>query len=149
MADDAAGDDNNGFMTQACDLADLVHATNPIMRAERILADAYKRESSATGHSYPQATKRLLQLFEQGMLLVNYTGHSGTTSWSAENLLTSADIVKLSSPRLPIWFTASCEFTRFDAAETTAGELAFLNKKVGLLRYFLLHVSSLMVRMIV
>lgn len=109
MADDAAGDDNNGFMTQACDLADLVHATNPIMRAERILADAYKRESSATGHSYPQATKRLLQLFEQGMLLVNYTGHSGTTSWSAENLLTSADIVKLSSPRLPIWFTASCE----------------------------------------
>ena len=136
VADDAAGDDNNGFMTQACDLADLVHATNPIMRAERILADAYKRESSATGHSYPQATKRLLQLFEQGMLLVNYTGHSGTTSWSAENLLTSADIVKLSSPRLPIWFTASCEFTRFDAAETTAGELAFLNKKGGAIALF-------------
>lgn len=131
VADDAGGKDSNRFMTQASDLADKVHSIYPVMRAERILADAYKRESSATGYSYPQATKRLLQLFEQGMLLVNYTGHSGTTSWAEEKLLTSADVVKLSSPRLPIWFTASCEFTRFDAVETSAGELAFLNAKGG------------------
>ena len=64
-------------------------------------------------------------------MLVNYTGHSGTTSWSSENLLTSADVVNLSSPRLSIWFTASCEFTRFDAEATSAGELALLNKKGG------------------
>ncbi|WP_455584170.1 type IX secretion system sortase PorU [Bacteroides sp.] len=132
VADDAAGkSDSNKFMTQACDLANKVYANCPVMRAERILADAYKRESSATGITYPQATKRLLQLLEQGVLLLNYTGHSGTTSWAEEKLLTSADIVKLSSPRLPIWFTASCEFTRFDASESSAGELAFLNEKGG------------------
>ena len=133
VADDAAGDDNNGFMVQACRLADLMYEANPVMRAERILADAYKRESSATGHTYPQATKRLLQLFEQGMFFLNYTGHSGTTTWAEEKLLTSADIVKLSSSRLPICFTASCEFTRFDAADTSAGELAFLNSKGGVI----------------
>lgn len=131
VADDADGKDTTGFMEQAVRLANLAYGANPTVRAERILADAYKRESSATGYSYPQATKRLLQLFEQGMLLVNYTGHSGTTSWAEEKLLTSSDVVKLSSPRLPIWFTASCEFTRFDAAETSAGELAFLNEKGG------------------
>lgn len=136
VADDAEGKDSNTFMEQANRLADLMYSANSVMRAERILPDAYKRESSATGHSYPQATKRLLQLFEQGMLFLNYTGHSGTTSWAEENLLTSADIVKLSSPRLPIWFTASCEFTRFDAAETSAGELAFLNEKGGAIALF-------------
>lgn len=136
VADDAADKDSNGFMDQACHLADTINTHFPYMRPERILADAYKKESSATGNTYPQATRRLLHLFEQGMLLVDYTGHSGTTSWSAENLLTSADIVKLSSPRLPIWFTASCEFTRFDAAETSAGELAFLNEKGGAIALF-------------
>lgn len=38
-------------------------------------ADAFHRESSATGETYPDATKRLLQLFNRGMLVVNYTGH--------------------------------------------------------------------------
>lgn len=136
VADDAGDKDTNGFMIQASDMGDTINTFFPAMRPERILADAYKRESSATGYTYPQATRRLLQLFEQGMLLVDYTGHSGTTNWSAENLLTSADIVKLSSPRLPIWFTASCEFTRFDAAETSAGELAFLNEKGGAIALF-------------
>lgn len=131
VADDAGDKDSNSFMAQADEMATAVNTNYPAMRAERILPDAYKRESSATGYSYPQATRRLLQLFEQGMLLVNYTGHSGTTNWAAENLLTAADIVKLTSPRLPIWFTASCDFTRFDAAETSAGELALLNEKGG------------------
>ena len=132
VGDDAAGnDDDIGFMEQASDLADRVNNTLSGMRGERILADAYKRESSATGYSYPQANKRLLQLLDQGLMLVNYTGHSGTTSWSSENLLTSADVVNLSSPRLSIWFTASCEFSRFDAEATSAGELALLNAKGG------------------
>lgn len=140
VGDDAAGnDDDIGFMEQASDLADRVNNTLSGMRGERILADAYKRESSATGYSYPQANKRLLQLLDQGLMLVNYTGHSGTTSWSSENLLTSADVVNLSSPRLSIWFTASCEFSRFDAEATSAGELALLNAKGGLLRWLQPH----------
>lgn len=131
-ADDASGQtDTTEFMVQAGRLADKVNNTLSGMRGERILLDAYKRESSATGYTYPQATKRLLQLLDQGLLLVNYTGHSGTTSWSGENLLTAGDIIKLSSPRLPIWFAASCEFARFDAEATSAGELALLNAKGG------------------
>ncbi|MFR5757374.1 MAG: hypothetical protein ACLUE2_01760 [Bacteroides cellulosilyticus] len=42
--------------------------------SNRIYADAFHRESSATGETYPDATKRLLQLFNRGMLVVNYTG---------------------------------------------------------------------------
>ncbi len=132
VADDAYGTgSDNSFMQHAIDLADSVIRYAPHMRPERILADAYKRESSSTGHTYPDATKRLLQLFDQGMFMVNYTGHSGTTIWSEEKLLTNDHVVKLSSPRLPIWFTASCDYTRFDDSSQSAGELALLNPKGG------------------
>ena len=132
VADDAEGSNSdNGFMQHAIDLADSVLLYSPQMRPERILADAYKRESSSTGYTYPEATRRLLQLFNQGMFMVNYTGHSGTTRWSEEDLLTSEHISKLSSSRLPIWFTASCDFTRFDDVSTSAGELALLNPNGG------------------
>ena len=132
VADDAEGSNSdNSFMQHAIDLADSVLLYSPQMRPERILADAYKRESSSTGYSYPDATRRLLQLFNQGMFMVNYTGHSGSTVWSEENLLTAEHIEKLSSPRLPIWFTASCDFTRFDDTATSAGELALLNPNGG------------------
>lgn len=124
------------FQENANDVAEYVSQNHPQFKVERVFADAYKREASATGMSFPGATKRLLQLFGQGMLIVNYTGHSGPTSWAAENLLTSADVVKLSSPRLPFWFTASCDFTRFDDLATSAGELAFLNPKGGAIALF-------------
>ena len=132
VADDAAGaTSSNAFMQHAIDLADSVIYYAPFMRPERILADAYKRESSSTGYSYPDANRRLLQLFDQGMFMVNYTGHSGTTTWSDENLLTIDQVSKLSSSRLPIWFTASCDYSRFDDTSTSAGETALLNPKGG------------------
>lgn len=65
------------------------------------------------------------------MLVVNYTGHGSTSAWAAENLLTMADITKMTSPRLPLWITATCDFTRFDDIQTSAGEQAFLNTKGG------------------
>ena len=103
----------------------------PSFLVERIYADAFRRESSATGETYPDATKRLLQLFDKGMLVVNYTGHGSTSARAEENLLNMGDITKMTSPRLPLWITATCDFTRFDDIQTSAGEQAFLNAKGG------------------
>ncbi len=137
VADDAEGNNSdNAFMQHAIDLADSVQLYSPYVRAERILADAYKREASSTGYTYPDATRRLMQLFDQGMLMVNYTGHSGTISWSEEQLLTTDNINKMNCANLPVWFTASCEFTRFDDAATSAGEMAFLHPKGGAIALF-------------
>lgn len=133
VADDG---DNNMHMSQADKLAVAVTRDYPEFQVERIYADAFRLESSATGASYPQATSRLLKLFDQGMLVVNYTGHGSTTAWAAENLLTADNITKLSSPRLPLWITATCDFTRFDDGPTSAGELAFLNPKGGAIALF-------------
>lgn len=128
VADDG---DNNLHVSQAEELASYVEENYPSLRVNRVYADAYRRESSATGYSYPDAHKQLLRLLEQGLLVVNYSGHGSTTAWAAENLLTMTDIQSLSSPRLPLWITATCDFTRFDDVQTSAGEAAFLNEKGG------------------
>ena len=137
VADDAEGSNSdNVFMQHAIDLADSVQLYAPYVRAERILADAFKREASSTGYTYPDATRRLMQLFDQGMLMVNYTGHSGTVSWSEEQLLNTDHINKMNSDKLPVWFTASCEFTRFDDTATSGGEMALLHPKGGAIALF-------------
>ena len=127
------GDDGDGrlHMSQSEILASYTERNYPSFLVERIYADAFRRESSATGETYHDATKRLLQLFDKGMLVVNYTGHGSTSAWAEENLLNMGDITQMTSPRLPLWITATCDFTRFDDIQTSAGEQAFLNAKGG------------------
>lgn len=132
-ADD--GDDNL-HAGQAETLAEYTELNYPSFLVKRIYEDAFKREATATGQTYPDATRQLLRLFDQGMLMINFTGHGSTTAWTAENLLTADHISNLNSPRLPLWVTATCDFTRFDAVDTSAGELAFLNPKGGAIALF-------------
>ncbi len=128
VADDG---DRNLHVRQSEQLAAYTEENHPSLLVHRIYADAFRREDTATGNSYPDATKRLKQLLHRGLLAVNYTGHGSTTAWAEENLLTAGDIDQLSSPRLPLWITATCDFTRFDDAATSAGERALLNPKGG------------------
>lgn len=63
--------------------------------------------------------------------MFNYTGHGGTTALSDEKVVTQTDIAQYTYPCLPVWVTATCDFTRFDNVETSAGEDVFLNAKSG------------------
>lgn len=128
--------DNNLHMEQAEVLAKSMESNYPEFLVNRVYLDSYKRETTATGYTYKLATKRLLELLNQGLLVVNYTGHGSATGWAAENLLTSSDITELTSPRLSLWVTATCDFARFDDVSTSAGELAFLNSKGGAIGLF-------------
>ena len=44
---------------------------------------------------------------------------------------TQTDILQSTYTKLPIWVTATCDFTRFDDVNTSAGESVFLNAKSG------------------
>ena len=133
VADDG---NRNLHVSQAEELASYVEEYYPSFQVERIYADAYPRQSSAAGFTFPGATEQLLRQLDEGALIVNYTGHGSTTALAEEKLLTAADIRALSSPRLPLWITATCDFTRFDDAQTSAGEEAFLNAKGGAIALF-------------
>ena len=98
----------------------------------RIYLDAFEVESTGSGRSYPDARKKMFQKLNEGVLYLNYIGHSGNTAWSHDGLLTYNDINNsMYFKHYPLMLTASCEFTRLDKAEETGGETLFLNPRGG------------------
>lgn len=117
-------------MEQANTQADYIEANHPEFLVNKILFDAYKKDYS--GHTtYPDVTSKIQKSLKNGLLLINYTGHGNTQSWSDEKVLTQSDILQSTYTTLPLWITATCDFTRFDAAATSAGEDVLLHKTSG------------------
>lgn len=135
LADDGKNDpttkEGNIHMQQADNMAAVFNRHNPSALIEKIYWDAYKMERTATGDAYPEVKKRILELFEEGLLFMNYCGHGGPSSFSDEYVLTTADVDKLSSPKAPLWFTAACDIAPFDHIDESMGERALLNPKGG------------------
>lgn len=131
LGDDGTKEDSspNIHMTQADELARYIEEKHPQYLVKRIYWDAYKMEKTSTGDSYPGVTKRLMELFNEGMLVMNYTGHGSPIAFSHEYSLTPAHIQKINSTRPPLWITAACDITPFDAIDNSMGEIAFLHPK--------------------
>ena len=127
------GDDGdaNRHMDDAELVAKMLENEYPDYMVKRVYWDTFPMEKMATGNSYPTVHKRLLELFKEGALMVNYSGHGGTDVLSHEKVLTRADMAQLRSPRLPVWVTASCDITPFDNSMGSFGESAFLNPNGG------------------
>ena len=131
MADDGNNADRFtiGHMEEADSLADHLNRDHPELMIHKLYYDAYKKDKTAG--SYPDVRANLQKLLKDGLLLFNYTGHGGTTALSDEKVVTQTDIAQYTYPCLPVWVTATCDFTRFDNVETSAGEDVFLNAKSG------------------
>ena len=131
MADD--GSNTDGFMTEHMEFADqlagYVESEHPGFLVNKLYYDAYKKDMTAG--TYPDVRSGLQKLLKDGLLLFNYTGHGGTTALSDEKVLTQTDINQFTYTHLPVWVTATCDFTRFDDLNTSAGEDVFLNKSSG------------------
>ena len=129
------GDDEDGVvhMSQADDLSKLVDLKGKDFNTEKIYLDAYQQQSTASGARYPEVTDDLVQTVEDGALFVNYTGHGGETGWTAERILGIYEITNWKNRQnLPVFVTATCEFSRFDdPLRTSGGELLLLNPNGG------------------
>ena len=123
--------DKNQHMSDAEQVARMLESSYPDYMVQRIYWDAYPMEVTSTGHSYPAVRKRLLELFNEGALMVNYTGHGAPDVLSHELVINKSDMEQITSPRLPVWVTVSCDITPFDNATMSFGEYAFLNPKGG------------------
>lgn len=127
------GDDGdaNRHMEDAELVAKMLESEYPDYMVKRIYWDTFPMEKRATGNSYPTVHKRLLELFKEGALMVNYSGHGAPDVLAHELVLSKADMAQLRSPRLPVWVTASCDITPFDNTVDSFGESAFLNPNGG------------------
>ena len=85
------------------------------------------------GERYPDVENALNQYISQGMLTVNYVGHGGETGLSLERIVTIPMIEEWKNiDRLPLFISATCEFSRFDDPHrTSAGEIMLLTPNGG------------------
>ena len=125
------GDDQDGniHMRDANELADTVDQTYPQYNVNKILLDAYPQRSTAGGQRYPDVNRAIDDAVQRGTLTINYIGHGGELGWAHERILEVSQINKWSNlNNLPLFVTATCEFSRFDDPKrTSAGEFVFLN----------------------
>jgi len=129
------GDDKDyaEHMTQSDDLTRAVTAKTSLYNFDKIFLDSYQRVSTPGGKRYPDATEEFSRRLKKGVLIFNYTGHGGEVGLTEERILDITTINNFdNATKLPLFITATCEFSRYDDPErTSAGELCLLNSKGG------------------
>jgi hypothetical protein len=130
IADD---EDGNLHFRDAEELAFQIDTANKNINIEKIYLDAYQQISTPSGEKYPDVSQDINTRVERGALIMNYVGHGGELGLAHERILQVADVNSWTNwDNLPVFITATCEFSRFDDFErTSAGELVFLSSKGG------------------
>ncbi len=139
----ADDEDGNIHMTDAEGLSALLRDSVPSFNVDKIYLDAFRQTTSVNGQSYPDVNQAISDRINAGCLIFNYVGHGNESSLAHERVIKTEDINSWkNNNRLPLFITATCEFSRFDDIELniatreispkpSAGELTLLNKDGG------------------
>ena len=132
------GDDGNDniHMKDVDSVANSVGRDYPNFLIKKVMWDAYNRESSATGNTYPEVSKIIRQQQANGALVMDYGGHGSATLISHESVLGLSDFSESRTSNLPLWVTAACDIMPFDGVTETIGESAVLNEKGGAVAFY-------------
>ncbi len=130
IADDEDGDQH---FKDAQGYAIVVENNHKEYNVDKIYLDGFKQISVGSGTRYPEVNDQINRKLDRGTLIINYSGHGGEVGLAAEQIL---DIPMVNSwdniENMPLFITATCEFSRFDdPGRTSAGELTLLNPKGG------------------
>ncbi len=129
IADD---EDGNLHMNDSERLANQVNEKHAEFVTDKIYFDAYQQITGPGGQSYPEVTEAINQRVKDGVLILNYVGHANERWLADERVLDISNINSWSNAdNLPIFVTATCEFSRFDADNTSAGEYVLFNPNGG------------------
>lgn len=122
--------DYNIHQQDAESLSQLSKTAYGGFQIEKIYLDQFP---ISTNNTAPKATEAINNSMKNGSFLFNYNGHGSEDGWANEKLLTIADIQNFRNPtKLPIFFTATCQFGKFDNPALVSGaELALLNPSGG------------------
>lgn len=135
-------EDNNIHMRDANTLCENLDTLYPSFNIQKIFLDAYEQVSTPAGESYPDVNRAINETIESGTLIFNYTGHGNERGLAHEDILGLNDIQSWTNKKkLPLFITATCEFSRFDdidkniygeiTKKTSAGEHVLLNPEGG------------------
>lgn len=138
VADDAltgltGGVDEQDLHTQNADVvAEQVRRTYPLLNVKKIYGISYNREFRGQWR-IPGMKRDLLEAIDEGVLLVNYSGHGGEDGLAQEEIFTREDAAELDNmDRLPVFVTATCSFGWWDLSQEQSGaEVLLLNPDGG------------------
>ena len=129
IADD---EDGNLHMSDSEKLANSINLSHKEFVTDKIYFDSYQEESTPAGETYPDVTDAINERVKDGVLVLNYVGHANNRFMADERVLDISDVNTWSNEnKLPIFVTATCEFSRFDADETSIGEYVLFNPNGG------------------
>ncbi|MEX0967611.1 MAG: type IX secretion system sortase PorU [Bacteroidia bacterium] len=130
IADD---EDIGGHVYDTEVITDSIQKDYKDYNVDKIYLDAYQQQSSAGGNRYPAVNEEINRQIDKGALLVNYVGHGGEVGLAHERIMEISDIQSWNNQsKLPLFVTATCEFSRFDDPDrVSAGELVLLNPLAG------------------
>ncbi len=130
-----ADDDASDFISQAEQEATMVDTSRWSLNynIDKIYSDAYQEIQTPGGGLYPTVNIAIDQRVERGALIINYTGHGGEEGWSHKRILQNSDINAWNNIcNMPLFMTATCEFSTYDDPSiVSSGELVLLNSNGG------------------
>lgn len=129
------GDDEDGntHFRDAGTVLTQIENMAPVFNLDKIFLDAYQQESTPAGSRYPEVKNDINRKIFTGTLVMDYVGHGGTNGWAHERILDLDDIRSWDNfDKMPLFITATCEFTRVDdPSKVSAGEEVMLNPNGG------------------
>lgn len=130
VADDQ---DEDLHFIQAEKLVEIVDTAYKAYHTNKIYLDAYPQITLSGANRYPDVNDAIDKAVDLGALIVNYTGHGGELGWSDELVVNIPMINNWDNfDNMPLFMTATCEFSRFDnPGLLSGGELVFLNPNGG------------------
>lgn len=130
VADD---EDNNVHMSQSNNLATSMESENCGLHIAKCYIDAYEQTTNDDGlPRFPEARAFIENKLNDGVLLCNYTGHSGFNAWAYEMIMVDTTFAQLeNSSRLPLFFMANCEFSKFDNPQHNSGSEILMSNAEG------------------
>lgn len=90
-------------------------SANPVFQIQKMYLDAFPLVSGSGGNRYPAVNEALVNEVNNGVLIVNYSGHGNHIRLAEEAVLTVNEVNRFqNAARLPLIVTASCDFYPFD-----------------------------------
>lgn len=98
---------------------------------DRIYLDAFPREYTSVGLTFPTAKTRMMRNWNEGVMLTTYIGHASPTSWTHEKLMEWSDMISFTNQNLTFLYAATCSFGKWDANAVSGAEMMVLNPRAG------------------
>jgi len=125
--------DFNIHQSQADQLAENLNTVHPEVDVRKVYLDAFAQTTSQSGPISKPARKALTQAVNEGVGIINFTGHGSELQWMQERIVDQLSLDEWKpSNRYPFLLTATCEFGRHDdPGLISTAELALFRKNSG------------------